>query len=809
MTKISKNWWESLFSREKSFRIQAIEEGTFQGKTQEDLNRLLKLKEQEKDEECLFLLDCAITAIQGRLPAALPSSPEQQSEDSFIVQFQNADSQTRAKMLLKLDRKQREFLAKLAPDLLVNEQNPAVAATIIRIFCEFWSRDKLNLFLSRLSDSSLILRLAALEALVKLAPDGLLKLLPRLLCSEDPRIRSLAIEALEKLDKDEALNHLENLLLSNNPDHKKAVLPHLFMLPFEDVRKIALKFLVSEKDSDLLVKIGMLFEINPDPEIPLILWEISEMSPKPKSEIVKQILAGAMNVIKEAELLTESFDSYKSRLQETVKKRMATRFVKQCVSKMSGDESAIDRELRDVIESKIAHPLIRSAFEESLSWPVSEKIKGLVKNLLGEKTPGGDDSLALIEKKESSKPEASEKDKKIRQIANFTESDFEVALPTIKAILADPGSPSDLLAVTLRAAKKIFPAEKRSSFTEFNEKANEWLKSSEPNLASAALEFLFIFAYDYIMPFIGGFLRSPMKRLQGTALEIITELDPSQGVSILMAMLKKAEPEERKSILSFFVYFDFSLIREQLTEFICLNSEKEFFEASLFLFQTNPEIENLYFLFKFENLLPPNLSVLAQKARLSVISFLMEQKLLTSESLKAHEEKFQLRFRKERDARNAIIAEYSLKKLKKPEEGVNFLESDEFQNYLATGSAIVKKIAELARMRKIQVLAGIVLVILLLGSFFVHRKDGKPKPMETSGALPSKEVAITGSVFDLDKRSSMVMILSTDNKKYLFELPPMLISNLSQGDKVGAVLVPYRLGPDGIFISKAQRFNKK
>ncbi|MBF0545756.1 MAG: HEAT repeat domain-containing protein [Candidatus Riflebacteria bacterium] len=803
MATFNNSWWDGLTSSKKSMRLHSIEQALIHGKNQEGLERLLTHRQFEPDEECLAFLDSAISTLQNML--GRPSD----GVESFSLNvetvagiFEKSPSTARMDILMKLRQIPLQPFSIIATEWLKNEKNSTVAATIIKTFSEVWPEEKQDLLISQISSKSLVVRLSAIEAMVKLAPAKLFKELPDFLCSDEPRIRSLAIEALEKLDLEEALKHLEDLLLGNDYSRKEAVIPHLFMLRFGDIRKIALKFLIVEKNLDLISTVGILFQMNPDPEIPLALWEISEISPKPKAEVIKEILSGALAVIKQTNLLTEDFDHYYARLKEAVQKRMAVRFVKECISRLSVEDTFIEDEITSLMEKQLSHPLIRAAFEEALSWPISDRIKDFFKKNL---FPG---SSRKIE------PEGAKEEfvlERIRQIANFVRTEFDIAYPIIRDVLSDPNSSRDLVAVSLRTAKKICPPEKKECFVSQIGNVQGFLEKDDPNLISASMEFLAFFSPETITPMLATFLKSPMKRVQGAAIEILVGIDTNKALSALFQMLQETPANHRKSIVAFFIYFDFSLIRERLTEFICKNPEKEFFETSLFLYQTNPDVENLYFLYKFEHVMPKALQELAKKARMSVVTFLVDQKMITTEGLKVSDEKFRLRLEKEQMVQSAALTPYSLKKIKEREKE-NEEEPKNFSGYVRSlFQPYLTRVSEYVSVGELPPELGIFLAGVLGMTFFwfFFLRVDETVEKTTESRKSSSDIKVVGSVLNVEKKSLKVLIKAKDGKTYLFELLPNEIASLTVGDNVEATLVPFRLDVSGIYISKEKTFRKK
>lgn len=364
----------------KSFRLYAIEQALTRRPNRALVIALRERLRAEDDDECRVLLEHALahhSPDENRKQAG-----EADPDPEFPIRFAAADTAERLNLLDTLRSRVDRLPANFGPCLLAGETHPAVAASIIRLFRRSWPSDNFSDLLTRLTADTGGVRHAALEALIDRWPDGLAAVLPPLLVSDDPRLQALAVQGLARIDQDEAVNHLQAMLLEGGPGERLAGLRVAFLLPFAAVREPLLKFTAAENDLSLLERAGLHFQINPDPQIPYRLWELAEVATGPKQDLLKKIVQGAINAISASGKLREDLNSYRTRLQEWIRRRLATRYVQDCLSRLAEPESHQDLELVGSIRGNLDKPLVREAFREALEWPLPQRVHATLRWIL-------------------------------------------------------------------------------------------------------------------------------------------------------------------------------------------------------------------------------------------------------------------------------------------------------------------------------------------------------------------------------------------------------------------------------------------
>lgn len=253
-----------LNSDKRSVKIQAIVKLTRAGKSEQAIRALLPFLACEDRELSFFANQAAgkiaerikidINQLSGNEPVVttVEETPSQKPETTLSREiFLNA-RKDKAEELLEIIRS--------TPEKIPDETLPAVGA-----------------FLSRhggISDAGFIekcllkdnsnLALPFINAAESVAPAILPRVLPNLLASNEPLVRSRSVSALRKIDPEEAERHFSDLLSSRNPENRLAAIGIGFLFPFDRVKGYILSMLPDEKDQEVLTACQTVLASNPD-----------------------------------------------------------------------------------------------------------------------------------------------------------------------------------------------------------------------------------------------------------------------------------------------------------------------------------------------------------------------------------------------------------------------------------------------------------------------------------------------------------------------------------------------------------------
>ncbi len=578
----------------KSFRIFALEEVIRTGDSPEILSVLEEIKISEDDPECSMLISHAISAVQSRLTGAKKPEPVVVGDTSeFLTNWKDADENMRMHIVSNLPARLPKELRAIGPELLAGS-SPIVAARVIRTFSRNWPEEKFNLITNNIHSDSLVLKLAALRTMVHLKPELLLPDLPVLLSSKDPEIKALAIRGLVKIDKEEALKHLQALLLSPNPTERLAGIQNCPFLPFDMVKPLLLKYFAAEANSELLTKAGWIIEMNPDVEVPFRLFEIAERSPAKKTDLVKKVLNEAVRLLDKSGILGKQFSVYTKKLQDWVNKRNTLRYVRQIVARLDGE--TVPPEIENNVIVSIKQPLVYETFKEALTWPISNRVKSRIYSYLGISDPSiqiQEQQQAQTVAKPQSTVDSSQNLSQIELLANLTQQKAVEKFDQILMMINHKDTSTDVKIAALQCLTRC-----RISGAE--DVAVRLIKHHDVTLATAAVEYLGIVNPDAIFPYLGQCLKVSYVGMKSAALGILKNFDYNQAVSYLRAMLYSSDKDQQNMAMECMNQFDFDLIRDMLTDFLCMDYPEPLLEAGLCHFAANPSADNVYSLYKIE-----------------------------------------------------------------------------------------------------------------------------------------------------------------------------------------------------------------
>lgn len=583
-----------------SFRLHAIETAVREEPSPELLSVLQAHEKIETNEECRQLLTQAIELCRARI-APEPNRPRIEAPTpmpgeaaaSFRERFLSAPTAQRLECLLRLPVAERSRQAALAPVLLERETQPAVAIMLLRTFGIHWPRERLGDLYPRLSSPWVSLRLAALEVLTQRDPEQLREALPRLLVSEDPRTQALAIRGLAKIDLEEAIEHLRYLLEDADPALRRVALQNCFYLPFDQIRPLLYQFLLRERLPELVTDAGLLFAINPCPEVPFHLWEAFDQAPADRRPGLHLILERSIQALEKSKQLKVDVPFFWQRLESWGRRRRIEVLLQQWLSRASSTGEAAGDELEAALRARASDPDGRQVFEQALGWPISQDLRDRIKSWLPEARPTLTDPATF---------------------RNLPERDQIRLLLTPEA--ADPATPaggpsrntlSGLIDPLLRDAK-VAPTVRAAALRRameggqgmYVQLAHQWLSQQHPHLISSALEYLGRFDPEKVASVLGRFLKNAEPRIRTICIRLLRDLDPEQAISLLRSLLRSPDQRQQMLAMSWMVFFDFSRIRPLLAEFLGTCSDPNLFRNGLCLFLTNPDPENLYFLHRLD-----------------------------------------------------------------------------------------------------------------------------------------------------------------------------------------------------------------
>lgn len=169
--------------------------------------------------------------------------------------------------------------------------DPLVVAEAVRLLGRYGdAQEELPFLMMSLKSGEGLIQARAIEGLGRLAPETLLKELPRLIREADPIVRSAALRTFFRLDKAQAMKALQDMLLSVSAAVKEQALVCLAQLSYAATRPLLLRFVKEEPNPNLVRKAGVILHNNPDPDAVRHLYDTMRLAREPRRSLVKEIL---------------------------------------------------------------------------------------------------------------------------------------------------------------------------------------------------------------------------------------------------------------------------------------------------------------------------------------------------------------------------------------------------------------------------------------------------------------------------------------------------------------------------------------
>ena len=152
------------------------------------------------------------------------------------------------------------------------------------------------------------------------SPEEVRSFIVPLLLHQSPAIQTTAIRLLYRWDPDEALQHFRALLLGESPQERVAALTLGYFFPFSVVRPFLMQFLSLENDPELLKRAGWLFQVNPQPDLPLQLGEVWDTTTGSKRDQLGRVLLEVITGLSAAGLTTSTPQDFLQELRQTIRR---------------------------------------------------------------------------------------------------------------------------------------------------------------------------------------------------------------------------------------------------------------------------------------------------------------------------------------------------------------------------------------------------------------------------------------------------------------------------------------------------------
>lgn len=241
-----------------------------------------------------------------------------------------------------------------------------------------------------------------------------------------------------------------------------------------------------------------------------------------------------------------------------------------------------------------------------------------------------------------------------RQVAcldELAEADGVSVSHLLRSLLIGAQVDKTVREAALRAATRL-------GIGDFVAQATPWLHGKDEGLVAAALEYLGLFDAEKIIPMLGAFHASPSLKVRLAAMKVLSAHDPEQAVSLVIALLKSANPRHKSSAAACLMSFDFALVREPLVDHLETTRDLGVLETVLTLFKSHPDPDNLFLLFRLSKCFAGEAAAQVQAASEAVQAQIRDLQLMTPDALARLLETFPKRW-EETQARKAAPPPYA------------------------------------------------------------------------------------------------------------------------------------------------------
>ncbi|NCB39793.1 MAG: hypothetical protein EOM80_13595 [Erysipelotrichia bacterium] len=255
-----------LNSDKRSVRIQAIVKLARIGRTEFALRALVPYLTSD-DRELSFFASQAASKIAQKAGVDLKTLINQANDtpldsDEYRQEIFLSPDKNKIQELLNLIRK-------------TPEQIPEASLPAVGVFLSKYGDVSDGIFIERfLLKENSNLALPFISAAETIAPAVLPRVLPNLLASSEPLVRSRSISALRRIDPEEAERHFSDLLSSRDPENRLAGTAIALLFPFARVKGYILSMLPDEQDTEVLGACEMVLASNPEIDTALSILDI-------------------------------------------------------------------------------------------------------------------------------------------------------------------------------------------------------------------------------------------------------------------------------------------------------------------------------------------------------------------------------------------------------------------------------------------------------------------------------------------------------------------------------------------------------
>lgn len=805
-----------LNSDKRSVKIQAIVKLTRAGRGEKAIMALLPFLSSD-DRELSFFANQAAGKIAERAKINL-SELSGQELSAAVEPAQATEPVLNREVFLSANKDKVAVLLdtiRNTPEKIPDEALPAVGAFLSR---HGGISDAGFLEKCLLKDNS-NLALPFINAAESIAPAILPRVLPHLLASSEPLVRSRSVSALRKIDPDEAERHFSDLLSSRNPENRLAAIGIGFLFPFERVKGYILSILPEEHDQEVLTACQTVLASNPEIDSALSILDCIDAVAPGQKPMLTLIFRTVCQAIAATGLLPEEEASPEAMIKLWKQQRLQS-FLFDLEIQLSFADDQKKASIIGWIEKNRQHPKVQELIERLGKNPQTDDVfRQLTRRQSVEaasppaKTPGirpethtARPAEPLPKKPEEKSPTAPgetlekaailpvDKDKQ-QKLRNMEIDDFGANKAWImKDALS--GEPT-VRAEALNALLRIHPDGKLIDL------GKEAINCESIEVRTAAFKVLERLDPDTLKEKISSLLQETDPNLRIRAVRFGLKYKQNESIEALKRLLKSEEQAVRSNAISCLAICPFDVTFKLLMDQLDCEDHPVIAKQIASILLSNPSKAVLKALDNITKTANPAVSMVISQTRNDLFDLVAQMPEISEPETPPTSEEVEKPYSVSK-VREIARRSKDWKPGYKPETKGKGDAKESSINWqmLLSGSVLL-------------VFLGLLPIMLLSDRGQSDVPVGKTQQEWRTGergnptkvAIPDKfrmnrPCSLSGTIEKLVSDESLVMV--HENQKIMIKFEFAASKEYAVGDKIDVTIIPYRINPHGIILSRGQ-----
>ncbi len=772
-----------LSSDKRSVKIQAIVKLTRVGKTEQALQALAPYVNSSDREISFFAAQAA-----GKIAQKANLDLDTFLESSARTGESSDDWRTTATAFLSPAKEKVPELLELVrknSDSIPEKALPAVGVFLSR----HGNISDAKFIEQQLLKDSSNLALPFMNAAETVASVILPRVLPGLLASREPLVRSRAVSALRKIDPEEAERHFSDLLASRNPEDRLAGIGIALLFPFERVKRYLLSILTEEKDQEVLDACQTVLASNPEIDIALsVLDSIDSVDAEQKARLSK-VFKTICRAIGIAGILPQEKATPESMVALWKQQRLQS-FLYDLEIQLACTEEPRKKAIIEWIQKNRQHPRVAELIERLGKNPQTEDVFRQL-NINAPKTAG------KTGKESSTAPQNDEE--KLRILKSLQIDSFAQNRPWIMAE-ATHGN-ARVRAEALSAMLRVKP---EHGLKELGKAA---VKTEDSEVRIAGFKILERLEPDFLKDMISDLLLDNDPNLRLRAIRFGLKFNEKESIEALKKIIASPELNMRSNAVGCLALCPFNLVFKILMDQLDREDHPVIARQIANILLSNPSKSALKALDNITRTSNPAVAMVISQTRNDLFEIVSE--MPAPPESEAGETKIE-----------TADKPYSISNVREiARRNQNWKPS-----YKANEKPAAKQQQQKMEINWQMLISGSVLLVFLgmLPMMLLSEKKTTERPRSSvtqdqrvservkpvSTQIPVKfrmnrACSLSGIVEKIVSDTSLVMVHEGSQLMVKFETPE--IKPFKQGDQIKVTLVPYRVNPNGIILSRGQK----